>query len=53
MTSLVSGPETRIFPLLAGLSIGVTAYGVLSRGLLSGSKPGLAGGLSRAPAFQW
>ena len=38
--SLVSrGPETRIFPLLSDLGIGVTAYGVLSRGLLSGSKP--------------
>jgi aryl-alcohol dehydrogenase-like predicted oxidoreductase len=38
--SLVSrAPETRIFPLLAELGIGVTAYGVLSRGLLSGSKP--------------
>jgi aryl-alcohol dehydrogenase-like predicted oxidoreductase len=38
--SLVSrGPETRIFPLLSELGIGVTAYGVLSRGLLSGSKP--------------
>jgi aryl-alcohol dehydrogenase-like predicted oxidoreductase len=38
--SLVSrGPETKIFPLLAELGIGVTAYGVLSRGLLSGSKP--------------
>jgi aryl-alcohol dehydrogenase-like predicted oxidoreductase len=36
--SLISrGPETRIFPLLAELGIGVTAYGVLSRGLLSGS----------------
>ena len=33
------GPEERIFPLLAELGIGVTAYGVLSRGLLSGSKP--------------
>jgi len=41
--SLVSrGPETRIFPLLAELGIGVTAYGVLSRGLLSGSKPNSA-----------
>jgi len=29
-------PETRIFPLLSELGIGVTAYGVLSRGLLSG-----------------
>jgi aryl-alcohol dehydrogenase-like predicted oxidoreductase len=38
--SLVSrGPETRILPLLSELGIGVTAYGVLSRGLLSGSKP--------------
>jgi aryl-alcohol dehydrogenase-like predicted oxidoreductase len=42
--SLVSrGPETKIFPLLAELGIGVTAYGVLSRGLLSGSKPKPAG----------
>lgn len=30
-------PEARIFPLLHELGIGVTAYGVLSRGLLSGS----------------
>jgi aryl-alcohol dehydrogenase-like predicted oxidoreductase len=38
--SLVSrGPEAAIFPLLRELGIGVTAYGVLSRGLLSGSKP--------------
>ena len=38
--SLVSrGPEARIFPVLDELGIGVTAYGVLSRGLLSGSKP--------------
>jgi aryl-alcohol dehydrogenase-like predicted oxidoreductase len=38
--SLVSrGPEARIFPVLAELGIGVTAYGVLSRGLLSGSRP--------------
>jgi aryl-alcohol dehydrogenase-like predicted oxidoreductase len=38
--SIISrGPETRIFPLLSELGIGVTAYGVLSRGLLSGSKP--------------
>jgi aryl-alcohol dehydrogenase-like predicted oxidoreductase len=38
--SLISrGPEARIFPLLAELGIGVTAYGVLSRGLLSGSRP--------------
>jgi aryl-alcohol dehydrogenase-like predicted oxidoreductase len=38
--SLISrGPEAEIFPLLAELGIGVTAYGVLSRGLLSGSAP--------------
>jgi aryl-alcohol dehydrogenase-like predicted oxidoreductase len=38
--SLISrGPETAIFPVLAELGIGVTAYGVLSRGLLSGSVP--------------
>jgi aryl-alcohol dehydrogenase-like predicted oxidoreductase len=38
--SLVSrGPEAKIFPVLAELGIGVTAYGVLSRGLLSGSQP--------------
>jgi aryl-alcohol dehydrogenase-like predicted oxidoreductase len=38
--SLISrGPEESIFPLLSDLGIGVTAYGVLSRGLLSGSNP--------------
>lgn len=38
--SLISrSPETTIFPVLAELGIGVTAYGVLSRGLLSGSQP--------------
>jgi aryl-alcohol dehydrogenase-like predicted oxidoreductase len=38
--SLISrGPETAIFPALAELGIGITAYGVLSRGLLSGSRP--------------
>jgi aryl-alcohol dehydrogenase-like predicted oxidoreductase len=34
------GPETSIFPALAELGIGATLYGVLSRGLLSGRKPG-------------
>jgi len=33
------GPEREIFPLLEELGVGVTAYGVLSRGLLSGSTP--------------
>ncbi|WP_411880913.1 aldo/keto reductase [Polaromonas sp. YR568] len=38
--SLLSrGPEADIFPVLKQLGIGITAYGVLSRGLLSGSKP--------------
>lgn len=38
--SLISRmPEASIFPLLEQLGIGVTAYGVLSRGLLSGSRP--------------
>ena len=32
-------PEEKIFPALEEMGIGVTAYGVLSRGLLSGSKP--------------
>jgi aryl-alcohol dehydrogenase-like predicted oxidoreductase len=42
--SLVSrGPEARIFPALAELGVGVTAYGVLSRGLLTGSRPSGAG----------
>ena len=38
--SLISrGPEAAIFPALAELGVGATVYGVLSRGLLSGSKP--------------
>jgi aryl-alcohol dehydrogenase-like predicted oxidoreductase len=38
--SLISrSPESHIFPLLRELGIAVTAYGVLSRGLLTGSKP--------------
>jgi len=38
--SLISrGPEVEIFPALAEAGVGVTAYGALSRGLLSGSKP--------------
>jgi aryl-alcohol dehydrogenase-like predicted oxidoreductase len=42
--SLVSrNPETGIFPALEELGVGVTAYGVLSRGLLSGSKPAAQG----------
>jgi aryl-alcohol dehydrogenase-like predicted oxidoreductase len=42
--SLLSrGPEADIFPRLWELGIGVTAYGVLSRGLLSGSRPAAKG----------
>lgn len=38
--SLVSrGLETKLLPVLRELGISVTAYGVLSRGLLSGSRP--------------
>ncbi len=51
--SLISrGPETSIFPTVAELGIGVTAYGVLSRGLLSGSRPSSAGDLrAHLPRF--
>jgi len=42
--SLISrAPEAKVFPVLAELGVGVTAYGVLSRGLLSGSKPATKG----------
>jgi aryl-alcohol dehydrogenase-like predicted oxidoreductase len=42
--SLVSrGPEGEILPRLAELGIGVTAYGVLSRGLLTRSRPAAQG----------
>lgn len=42
--SLISrGPEREIFPTLAELDVAVTAYGVLSRGLLSGSRPSTSG----------
>jgi aryl-alcohol dehydrogenase-like predicted oxidoreductase len=50
--SLISrGPEAAIFPLLAELGIGVTAYGVLSRGLLSGSKPAAGDFRAHLPRF--
>jgi aryl-alcohol dehydrogenase-like predicted oxidoreductase len=42
--SLLSrGPEAKIFPALRELGIGVTAYGVLSRGLLTGAQTTTAG----------
>jgi len=38
--SMISrSPEAKIFPALNELGIAVTAYGVLSRGLLTGSRP--------------
>jgi aryl-alcohol dehydrogenase-like predicted oxidoreductase len=36
---ITRSPEQKIFPALKELGIGVTAYGVLSRGLLSSSRP--------------
>src|SRR5262245_12466357 len=42
--SLISrSPEAKILPFLAEQGIAVTAYGVLSRGLLAGSKPSAKG----------
>ncbi|HET7104714.1 MAG TPA: aldo/keto reductase [Terracidiphilus sp.] len=51
--SLVSRrPEDTIFPTLRELGIGVTAYGVLSRGLLSASAPSGPGDIrNRFPRF--
>jgi aryl-alcohol dehydrogenase-like predicted oxidoreductase len=50
--SLISrGPEKAIFPALAELGIAVTAYGVLSRGLLTGSAVGVGDMRSRMPRF--
>jgi aryl-alcohol dehydrogenase-like predicted oxidoreductase len=45
-------PEEKIFPLMRELGIGVTAYGVLSRGLLSGSKPGKGDFRAFLPRFK-
>ena len=51
--SLMSrAPEAQIFPALRELGIGVTAYGVLSRGLLAGSTTSGPGDFrSRLPRF--
>ncbi|HEY6489060.1 MAG: aldo/keto reductase [Terracidiphilus sp.] len=51
--SLISrGPEAKIFPVLKELGIAVTAYGVLSRGLLAGSSIAGSGDIrSRFPRF--
>lgn len=43
--------DEEIFPLLRELGIGVTAYGVLSRGLLAGSAPGKQDFRSHLPRF--
>lgn len=52
--SLISrSPEAKIFPVLEELGIAVTAYGVLSRGLLSGSSIGGPGDIrNRFPRFK-
>src|SRR3954466_14989298 len=44
-------PEDAIFPLLHELGIGATLYGVLSRGLLSGSAIGPGDGRAHMPRF--
>jgi aryl-alcohol dehydrogenase-like predicted oxidoreductase len=51
--SLISrSAEAKIFPVLSELGIGLTAYGVLSRGLLSGSKLAAQGDFrARMPRF--
>jgi aryl-alcohol dehydrogenase-like predicted oxidoreductase len=51
--SLISrSPEAKIFPLLRELDIAATAYGVLSRGLLSGSSIAGSGDMrNRFPRF--
>jgi len=52
--SLLSrGPESGIFPLLQQLGIGITAYGVLSRGLISGARPSEAADMrAHLPRFR-
>lgn len=50
--SIVSrDPEDAIFPVLTELGVGATLYGVLSRGLLSGSRVGAADGRAHMPRF--
>jgi aryl-alcohol dehydrogenase-like predicted oxidoreductase len=50
--ALVSrGPEATINPALAELGIAMTAYGVLSRGLLTGSKPAKGDTRAHMPRF--
>ncbi len=50
---ITRGPEAEIFPTLQELGIGTTAYGLLSRGLLSRSAPSAAGDFrSYLPRFK-
>jgi aryl-alcohol dehydrogenase-like predicted oxidoreductase len=50
--SLISrGPEAAILPALAELGIAMTAYGVLSRGLLTGTRPGATDFRAHLPRF--
>jgi aryl-alcohol dehydrogenase-like predicted oxidoreductase len=49
---ITRGPEDKIFPVLRELGIGATLYGVLSRGLLSGSAVGAKDPRARFPRFQ-
>ncbi len=50
--SLISrSPEAKIFPVLHELGIATTAYGVLSRGLLTGVKPGANDFRAHLPRF--
>jgi aryl-alcohol dehydrogenase-like predicted oxidoreductase len=50
--SLVSrGPEQKIFPVLDELGVGATVYGVLSRGLLTGARPGAGDFRAHMPRF--
>jgi aryl-alcohol dehydrogenase-like predicted oxidoreductase len=50
--SLISrGPEDKIFPTVQELGMAVTAYGILSRGLLTGAKPGANDFRQHLPRF--
>ncbi|MEZ4365522.1 MAG: aldo/keto reductase [Kofleriaceae bacterium] len=48
---LSRGPEAAIFPALDELGIGVTAYGVLSRGLVTGARPTAGDFRANLPRF--
>lgn len=50
--SLVSrSPESALIPAMAEMGVAMTAYGVLSRGLLAGSKPGAGDHRAHLPRF--